>query len=80
MRRRLVLLAALLTPVSAQAQSDNRETSSSRKKATGREKGATSGSGASGGASMRGQSTRPGLRAGYAYRHEREKMKHRHGE
>ncbi|HYC64116.1 MAG TPA: hypothetical protein VEC14_05235 [Reyranellaceae bacterium] len=73
MRRRLILLAAVLAPVSAEAQSESRE----RKKTNGKAPPGEKEFRPSGGASMRGQSTRPGLRAGYAYRHEREKLKRR---
>jgi len=73
MRRRLLILAAFLVPATAQAQTDSRETAAKARR--GGAARAQDNAPPTGGQSMRGQATRPGLRAGHAYRHERERKR-----
>jgi hypothetical protein len=75
MRRRLLILAALLVPATAEAQQAEVSTTARRRAAA--LKSMNEAAQPTGGASMRGQSTRPGLRAGHAYRHEKERDKRR---
>lgn len=72
MRRRFLILFALLLPATAAAQTDPQAAARRRAAAT---RAQTEAAQPTGGHSMRGQATRPGLRAGHAYRHERERLK-----